>query len=1094
MDFSQSSFRVQGYYGYEETYSDYGIIKPGKKTANSTGLTGQLVISFALGFAALFLFCLLRTRWVVMFAPRTKLRRHTPPILSTTFFGWIPQLLRIPEAEVLDCVGLDAAMLLRFYHMSIKLFSCCMIPGLLVILPVNYYSAEKNSGPAYPNDPDDDGSVPSYLDGNTEFQGTSLLYLFTQFTFTWVFSILTMYAIWHTYEGYIAIRRKYMMRRSNSITNRSVMVVGLPSHLQNDRALATFYESLGAGTVESAHVCRHVRTLKRMVEQRAHALRMLEDVYSKYYGNPSDFPGYDPDKVLADNDRLLTDAHAEDEDHDESTNENSSLLRPQGKKRPTMRLGFLGLFGKKVDKIDHCREIFVTLDRAVQKMRLSRIFATTSIGFVTFEDMRSAQTLAQTVNTQETLSCETTLAPEPRDVFWDNLNLPPSELGVRSVVVNTTVFFLIFFWSGPIGVFSSFLNLESLEKLIPGVSKIAAASPVLKSLIQGFLPTVGVTVFLAVVPKILGALCESQGIQSRSGVARSLYNKYFTFILFNVVLVFTVVGTWAQAVNKVYHDIGELTLLLAASLPRVAPFFVNYVILKGVGLFPLQLLQIGDVIEQTFRGILSKTPRDYAEARAPPELHHGVVYSNATLMFVIVLIYSCIKPLILVFGVIFFVLGYVVFKYQLLYVFFHPYESGGRTWPMVYNRITLGLLIFQLTMLGLFMLKQSYILGALLSPLPIGTVWFWYWTTGMYKDSAEFIPLELLRPSELEAEIGAHNAYSAQEEEASAVTAAAIGSSNQVPGHVLISIDGVNNQQSKASNGKGNGKGNGVVVGTAAAVVTPGGTQRPVPKSVVEDDDYQAIPDRYTDYRQPPMTLFPGVLNSGMRQYNHPAMAGPLPTLWLPLRKGDAGKNPNQDEESRIGAHYTDSDTESEHHVHEHVEAALARPPLMLPTQGSDEPQSYDEGDNLVGGGQDEDIPGPEGGRKNTTSTTADVGTATTSGSPGRAPQAIPATPAVETAAASSSSAQPDATVAAAAAEEDSKRNSAVEGINDVYYHHPEKRESGTTAVSSSDPPGTSERVRTVQGQGSSGNLLRDQTNSAAEDNADRAGNASSNK
>lgn len=42
------------------------------------------------------------------------LSRHTPPILSATFFGWIPQLLRIPEGEMLDIVGLDAVMVCFF--------------------------------------------------------------------------------------------------------------------------------------------------------------------------------------------------------------------------------------------------------------------------------------------------------------------------------------------------------------------------------------------------------------------------------------------------------------------------------------------------------------------------------------------------------------------------------------------------------------------------------------------------------------------------------------------------------------------------------------------------------------------------------------------------------------------------------------------------------------------------------------------------------------------------------------------------------------------------------------------------------------------
>ncbi|CAO3575199.1 unnamed protein product [Mortierella alpina] len=967
----QAMFRVQDPFHPNGLNSFQTAAPPGnrKEAENVTGLTTQLVISIALGLTAFLAFCALRTRWVVMFAPRTKLRRKTPPILSSTFFGWLPQLMRIPEIEMLECVGLDAVMLLRFFEMASKLFLCCLVPGLLIILPVNRYTHSDKLGqnPGHDDDDDDGFWNSSFGWGSqTDAHGTPLLYLFTQFTFTWVFTILTTYAIWNTYEGYIIIRRKFMLKHARSITNRTVMVIGLPSELQYDRELAKFYEKLGVGSVESATVCRHVRTLKRLVEQRAHALRDLERAYVEYYGNPSAVPGYDPDKVEAETDHELENPRTVAEDH-EGADEGTSLLRTVDKKRPTTRLGFLGIFGKKVDKINHCRDIYVTLDRAVRKVRMSRTLPPSSIGFVTFKDMHSAQILAQTVNTKQTLSCITSLAPEPRDVFWDNLNLPPSELGVRSVVINTTVFFLVFFWSGPIGIFSSFLNLKTLEKLLPGVTKIAEASPILKDLIQGFLPTLGVTIFLAVVPKILEALCVRQGIQSHSAVARSLYHKYFYFILFNVVLLFTVIGTWAQAFDRVYHNLGELALLLAMSLPRVAPFFVNYLILKGIGSFPLQLLQFGDVIEQTFRGALSKTPRDYAEARAPPELHDGVVYANATLSFVIVLIYSCIKPLILVFGSVYFAIGYVVFKYQLLYVFFHPYESGGLTWPMVYNRITLGMVIFQLTMLGLFMLKQSYLLGALLAPLPIGTVWFWYWTTTSYKSTAKFVPLELLQPDEIERHIRTYDEefsdalqqHSGQD--IPGISAAAVGRSTQVPGHVLIDVDQNAGGIAKPRAANGNGVAKNIAIATATAVITPGGTQRPIPKSTVEDDDYQAIPDRYTDYRQPPMTLFTGVLNSGMRHYIHPAIAGPLPTLWLPLKKGATdGKKPVRHDESRIGGrHGSGADSEDEHHTHEHIEAALARPPLMLPSQSSDEPQSYEQGDNLVGGGQDEDLSKP---------------------------------------------------------------------------------------------------------------------------------------
>ncbi|KAF9135176.1 hypothetical protein BGX30_011642 [Mortierella sp. GBA39] len=1052
---------------------------PGHPAANnSTGLKTQLAISTLIGLSSFLGFCFLRTRWTVIFAPRTKLRRHTPPPLSPTFFGWIPQLLRIPESEVLDCVGLDAAMMLRFFTMSLKLFAICLVPGLLIVWPINSYSTNDGRSPTEPDDSDDDDD-PSYP-GSSPRPGTSLIYLFTQFTFTWIFSLLTLYSIWHTYEGYITVRRRYLLKRRRATVNRTVMVVGLPAHLQSDRALATFYESLGVGTVESAHVCRHVTTLQRLIEQRAHALRHLEMTYTRYYGNPSGRSDYDPDAILAENDMTVDDHQVE---NGQGTNRDSivdvddgySLVRASSiKKRPTMRLGFMGIFGRKVDKIDHYREVFATLDKAVQKMRMSRVYATTSIGFVTFEEMHAAQILAQTVNTQETLSCETFMAPEPRDVYWDNLNLPPSELGVRTIVINAIVFMLVFFWAGPVSVFSSFLNLDSLDRIFPGISKIADMSPILKSLIQGFLPTVGVIIFLAVVPRILLSLCRQQGIQSHSEISRSLYNKYFMFILFNVVLVFTIVGTWAQAVNKVYHNVGELALLLAQSLPRVAPFFINYTILRGIGLFPMQLLQLADIVNLAIQKMFSRTPRDYAESRAPPELPYGVVYSNATLAFVVILIYSCIKPMILVFGVIYFAVGYLVFKYQLLYVYFHPNESGGQIWPMVYNRLTLGLVTFQLTMLGLFMLKQAYFFGILLAPLPAGTVWFWYWTTNAYYLTARHIPLELMRPHQDDEDFEDYleDVHGQGQEDLDDYrnnneSLAALGSEIAPPGSNglgHIAVDMTNKKPATPAAAVAAPKqlslSNDVTeIRTQSgglAVITPGGSKRKMPKSVVDEDDYQAIPDRFTDYQQPPMTLYPGVLNSGMRHYQHPAFAGPLPTLWLPLKKGSARGGPDSKRKSVL------IDEEIR------VENSGSRVAGIL---DASQPRTYDEGDNLAGGGQDEDLD-----LVSPTSTEAiDIHRRSMSvsasgngvgGGGGVLPQVADATRASETlimdddnsSDVTGGPSRPESPTIAAAngATEDlesnnnsaPKRNPAVEGISDVYYHHPERRLSSASSTS----------------------------------------------
>jgi calcium permeable stress-gated cation channel len=99
---------------------------------------------------------------------------------------------------------------------------------------------------------------------------------------------------------------------------------------------------------------------------------------------------------------------------------------------------------------------------------------------------------------------------------------------------------------------------------------------------------------------------------------------------------------------------------------------------------PLQLLNLGVIIPHFFyRMFLTRTPRgvdslpfshpiaqlvaDFAELNAPPMINYGVVYPQAILIFVITLLYSVVQPLIVIFGAIYFGIGYVVYKYKLLF-------------------------------------------------------------------------------------------------------------------------------------------------------------------------------------------------------------------------------------------------------------------------------------------------------------------------------------------------------------------------------------------------------------------------------------------
>ena len=99
------------------------------------------------------------------------------------------------------------------------------------------------------------------------------------------------------------------------------------------------------------------------------------------------------------------------------------------------------------------------------------------------------------------------------------------------------------------------------------------------------------------------------------------------------------------------------------------------------------------------------------------------------LLQMIVITYASISPLLMPFGALFFGFAYLMYKYQLLYVYVNDYQSHGYMWYMVFNFSLIGLLFATATLLGYLGLhfKDTYSSGPFffLLPLPVCIIYFW---------------------------------------------------------------------------------------------------------------------------------------------------------------------------------------------------------------------------------------------------------------------------------------------------------------------------------------------------------------------------------
>ncbi|GAA5899660.1 hypothetical protein JCM8208_000621 [Rhodotorula glutinis] len=869
----------------------------------------QLVLSLGVGITSFLVFCWIRRydKFKVLYAPRTMLKGFSPHEVHDheSFFGWVMPTLRTSEFVVLQLVGLDAAVLLSFLRTGFYFFLTCSILAWTVLVPINYHENGTTEGVAPDLNSTMSSLVPSALSFTTSTllkprKHTSLIYVSSHLLFTYLFTILALLFLHRNWRRYIPLRQLFSLELAQSVPARTVMVTALPPHLRSERALADYFEGLQLGpaavssgsrgggnngvggglAVESVVVTRATGSMRELLERRTRALVTLEQAWAKYLGNPVPSEGqkavfgYDREREVDDivhgaeassspangdgagaagGEGRLVDLEDDEEEADGARRDadddlEARLLSPSrptivnpARKRPTLRPHW---FAKKVDALDHYAEQFRRADEAVRKRRRGK-FRPTGVAFVTFQTIAAAQVAAQVVHYPSAAEFRTELAPEPRDIHWFNLNLSASSVFVRQVLVVVTLLGLLSVWAIPVAALTQLLSWDTIQSIAPRFADLLEKSPRLAGFVQTTLPSLGMVAFNNILPMFLEALSVWQGLPARSWIELSQLKKYHISLLFTTLFVFITTSTYTL-LKDISESPAKVLDKLADTLPKSRYFFVSYVMLSGLAFMPLQLLELGTVIPRVFSQVfLTKTPRDHTELNAPAMVNLGVVYPQALLIWTMGMTYSIIVPLILPFATLYFGLAYLVYKYRFLFVFYRPYESRGQAWPLAFNRVGFGVLLFQVFMLGLFTVGKDFLLVVLMIPLLAGTAYTIWRLGATYAPLARYVNLS--QACESGQGTGAEDVVKLRQ------------------GHPVTA------GQTHLNRGRYGQKGEGV---------------------------YAVAQNPATDYREPPMSSFyPGILNTGgSTRYGHPALFGALPQPWLPVAEeaqpGEPGEVP----------------------------------------------------------------------------------------------------------------------------------------------------------------------------------------------------------
>lgn len=701
----------------------------------------QLALCLWIGVSSFVLFCFLRYKWPHIYAVRT-FRKHAGSGIGSgirplpkKIFGWLSITWSITDDEVLQWSGLDACVFLAFFRMGIRIFSFLAVLAVFILSPIRYYFTGN-----YDKD-DVSWTKNTHLTAvlkspkkNPDLSDDFPNYLWVYSIFVYVFSITVYIVLYDTSRVVLRTRQKYLAAQ-DSITDRTIRLEGIPKKLLDPHGgperLRRFIENLGIGTVTDIKMIYDWSPFQQLFEKRNVVLHKLEELYAHHYGLVIDI--YRPDvtpKVLP---KLPID---------------SVLPLPlEGEARGKI----LKLAAELTSLNSQIREMQFLFDSETCTFRpgiSSKTFLQTTSAFITMDSVASAQMAAQAVLDPRQYKLMVTLAPAPKDINWSYFALSYYRKLLRSYVVTFVIvlsYVFIFFLVTPI---TALLNVKTITKFWPALGDLISKSDWATTFVTGILPPLLVSLLNVLLPYFYKYLSTHQGFASNSDIELSTLLKNFFFVFFNLFLIFNVTGTFWDYLSYM-KDTTKLAYQLAEKFKEVSLFYVDLILLQGLAMFPVRLLQLGDVVVSNvlgriflLRGIILKTSRDYRfYYYTPPIFDFGIQLPQHIFAFIIILTYSVVSTKIVVSGLVYFTLGYFVYKYQLVYNFVHPPHSTGKVWPMIFRRIVLGLILFQLFMCGTLALEGAVLLAVLCAPLIIVTLILSWNFERFYRPLSNFIAL-----------------------------------------------------------------------------------------------------------------------------------------------------------------------------------------------------------------------------------------------------------------------------------------------------------------------------------------------------------------
>lgn len=636
---------------------------PFKSAFQVDALWVSLGTSLGVTFGLALLFSLFRPRNSVVYAPKLKHadRKHAPPPLGKGIFAWVVPIVKTKEAELVDKLGLDATVFLRFTRMCRNIFLSLSLIGCLVLIPVDISSSKKEwakDHSAFMT------MTPMFISGSP---------LWAHVAVAWAIDAVVAYFLWHNYRAVRRLRKTYFQspEYQKSLHARTIMVTHIPQSYRTDEGLLRLTDEVNpTPTVPRASIGRNVKELPKLIEEHELVVKELEKILAKYFKNPDKLPP----------------------------------------KRPTCRpaKSFRGSDSKEeVDAIDYLSDRISSLELEIKHVRES-IDKRNAMpyGFASWESIEHAHMVAFAARRKHPQGTDITLATRPNDIIWANLGLTKGQLRMKRMMNVIWSAILTVLWIAPNAMIAIFLtNLTHLGMVWKGFQTSLSTHPKTWAAVQGIASPAIMSLVYLVLPIIFRRLATRAGKTTKTSREIHVIHSLYAFFVFNNLVVFSIFSAvWgfvaavieAQRTTKdpwkAIISAGFYGKIMEA-LCLVSPFWVSWLLQRNLGA-AIDLIQLVNML-WTFvaRKFLSPTPRRSIEWTAPPPFDYASYYNYFLYYATIAFCFANLQPIILPVTAFYFAVDSWLKKYLLLYVFVTKTESGGKYWRTIFNRIIFGVIL-----------------------------------------------------------------------------------------------------------------------------------------------------------------------------------------------------------------------------------------------------------------------------------------------------------------------------------------------------------------------------------------------------------------